>query len=439
MTDISQVDEGASRRKLPPLSPRGDKPTEDGTKKVVKKKKPKATNESIEKDEPAQDGAPSNKPTKPKRKSRPQSSSRGEGEEKETNGSVVNTEESSAPKKKKRKPKPKDGDEEAVTDRSVTETGENVTGSQASLIGKENVDKGETPKKKGKKKKTKKGIEKEEFGDTLLAADLTYIADDVVAERQKEEDRSEPHFKSSNILRSQPTEKLYIETNRGFKGENKSKLAKKWAEEEETKAEAYVEPSSKTTMEFGLQTHKVLKTFCLFLHGLLAGIALWHIIVVYILSVHDNTDFLEHYRPLALPVQCMFYILLALCTVSACDRCDVGNTSGRFFRKAVSLQNTAIAILIYFLALILSLSIISTEDKINLFSTKPELWENPQESESELSLWKTLNTVRGVAVILGWVVLAIAPNSDRLGDNLREGDDDEILGKDVELSGITSA
>jgi hypothetical protein len=35
---------------------------------------------------------------------------------------------------------------------------------------------------------------------------------------------------------------------------------------------------------------------------------------------NSDIDFLLHYRPLALPVQCMFYILLVLCTISACDR-----------------------------------------------------------------------------------------------------------------------
>ncbi|ESO94700.1 hypothetical protein LOTGIDRAFT_239485, partial [Lottia gigantea] len=436
MADESEKNEKKIIRKLPPLSPKGQALNEDGAKKVVKKKKkkipvddtdgsPPQNNESVE--EPKQKA-----PAKPKRRPRSQSRPGNDNE-----GTEVTEEIHSPSKPKKRKPKKTVDENENAGVGGSKENEEDVTGSKASLIGKESES--GTPKKKGKKKKVKKEINKDEFGDAVLASDLTFISEDVVAERVKDETLvDQPHYTSPNILRSQPTGKLYIETNRGFKGEDKAKLAKKIAEEEKTREFDIVEPSSMTTMEFGLQTHKIFKTFGLFLHGLLAGIALWHIVIVYILSQFPTTDFLQHYRPLAMPVQCMYYILLALCSVSACDRCDVANTSGRFFLKALSLQNTAIAIVIYFLALILSICLISTEDKINLYDTKPELWTDAVESDSELSLWRTLNTVRGVSIILGWVVLSVAPNADRLGDNLKKGDD-EILGKDVELSGVTAA
>lgn len=106
----------------------------------------------------------------------------------------------------------------------------------------------------------------------------------------------------------------------GFKRENKTKLARKWAEEQKIKQEDQPEGPVSSTIEFAISTHNVFKTFCLFIHGLTAGIAMWHITTVYVLLYNSDIDFLSHYRPLALPVQCMFYILLVLCTISACDR-----------------------------------------------------------------------------------------------------------------------
>lgn len=105
----------------------------------------------------------------------------------------------------------------------------------------------------------------------------------------------------------------------GFKGENKVKFAKKWREEEAIKEQEPDQPIQSTIL-FAIGSHKVFVTFCLFLHGLTAGIAMWHLTMTYILLYFSYIDFLEHYRILALPVQCMFYILLVLCTVSACDR-----------------------------------------------------------------------------------------------------------------------
>lgn len=97
------------------------------------------------------------------------------------------------------------------------------------------------------------------------------------------------------------------------------KFAKKWREEEAIKEQEPDQPIQSTIL-FAIGSHKVFVTFCLFLHGLTAGIAMWHLTMTYILLYFSYIDFLEHYRILALPVQCMFYILLVLCTVSACDR-----------------------------------------------------------------------------------------------------------------------
>ena len=105
----------------------------------------------------------------------------------------------------------------------------------------------------------------------------------------------------------------------GFKGENKSKFAKRIAEEEAEKAIVHEEPKN-TTIAFALRTQKVLRTIFLFFHGLLAGLSLWHITMAYVLLEFGNIDFIEHYRALAMPVQCVFYLLLVICLVSACDR-----------------------------------------------------------------------------------------------------------------------
>lgn len=105
----------------------------------------------------------------------------------------------------------------------------------------------------------------------------------------------------------------------GFKGENKSRFAKRQAQELKEKAVVHEEPKN-TTIEFAIRTQKVIRTFCLFCHGLLAGLSAWHIVIAYVLLDFGDMDFILHYRKLALPVQCIFYILLVLCTWSALDR-----------------------------------------------------------------------------------------------------------------------
>nr|KAG5697940.1 hypothetical protein BaRGS_030253 [Batillaria attramentaria] len=156
----------------------------------------------------------------------------------------------------------------------------------------------------------------------------------------------------------------------GFKGYNKAQLTKRMIQEQEEKA---VEPEqpTRTTMEFGLATHRVFKTLCLFLHGLTAGLALWEIVIVYVLAQHPDTDFLDHYEKLSLPVQCVFYLLFALCAISACDRFDIGNPTRRFVVQALTLQNGAVSIFVYLAGLVLSLSTIDVEDRMHLRERTP--------------------------------------------------------------------
>ena len=93
---------------------------------------------------------------------------------------------------------------------------QDVGGSKASLITKG------TPRKKKVKKKVKKTPElgqTSEFFDNALAEDLNVIQDDIVTEERKKEEKdyaSQPYYTASNVPRSQPTEKFYIETDSRF-------------------------------------------------------------------------------------------------------------------------------------------------------------------------------------------------------------------------------
>ncbi|XP_071100111.1 LOW QUALITY PROTEIN: transmembrane protein 237-like [Haliotis cracherodii] len=422
--------EGGAGRKLPPISPRPKNTDTDAAVKPIRKKKKKPAA-----DPDVGSGTEDAKPTPRRRRRTPSASRDTDGEEKPVEEATT-----PAPKKKKKKAKPKEPaaetDEQPVSDRSATRD-EDVTGSKASLITKESKE--GTPRKKAKKKRVvKKKTEDNEYADSGLAADLTSIEEDIIKDDDQKEDIELPQTTNAGVLRSQPTQKIYVETIGGFKKENKTKMAKRLAAEEaEKKVES--EAPRKTTIELALTTYRIMKTITLFIHGLTAGLALWQIVIVYILSSFGNIDFLEHYQILALPVQCCAYLLLALCVVSTCDRFDIGYITRRFLLQAFTLQNGAVSIIFYLTAAILSVSIVSTEDRMHLYNKNPELWADTDKMESELSEWRRINTARGVFAILGWLVLSISPNADRLSKNLKDGDDDELLGNEQAETGVSAA
>ena len=51
-----------------------------------------------------------------------------------------------------------------------------------------------------------------------------------------------------------------------------------------------------TPLELGLMTQKVFRSFCIFCHGLLAGLACWQVFTIYVLH-KDDLEFVSLYSP----------------------------------------------------------------------------------------------------------------------------------------------
>lgn len=55
-----------------------------------------------------------------------------------------------------------------------------------------------------------------------------------------------------------------------------------------------------------------------------------------------------------------------------------------------------------------------------------------QQTATELNTWRILNLVRGVMAILGWIVISLRPNTDRLVKNLQKAEEN-MLGEPLEV------
>ncbi len=83
------------------------------------------------------------------------------------------------------------------------------------------------------------------------------------------------------------------------------------------------EKPGSTPMDIGLEAQRGFRSLGVFCHGFLAGLAFWHVVTVSVLSgssLSDPVDFLSLYSPLAQPLNFVFYLLTAICTVSILDR-----------------------------------------------------------------------------------------------------------------------
>ncbi|XP_029462131.1 transmembrane protein 237 isoform X2 [Rhinatrema bivittatum] len=193
--------------------------------------------------------------------------------------------------------------------------------------------------------------------------------EDIIPEGQMKHAEHQPVFIAPTGA-SQPVGKVFIEKSRRFQAADRSELIK--ATEQ---ADVFMDvKSSWTTRDVALKVHRGFRVIGLFSHGFLAGYAVWNIIVVYVLSgnqLSNLSSFLQSYKSLAYPAQCLLYLLLAISTVSAFDRIDLAKVSVAV-RGFLTLDPSAVASFLYFAALVLSLSQQMTSDRINLYTTQSE-------------------------------------------------------------------
>ncbi|CAI9726320.1 Hypothetical predicted protein [Octopus vulgaris] len=396
--NMEDTSDNQSSRKLPPISPRSlplTKPPRSTSKGKV--------NESFTKSPPLKE-KPIPSPRRNSRQLPPLQAS---------NESISET----ATKKKKKK---KIDSQSSSGETLQTEQDIN-NGSQTSVV----------PKKRKKKKKQ----EEMQLSSTLLNY-LGGMEEDVVENKEPADEMVQPV--KNAIITSQPVDKLFIETKRSFKTEVKSKLTADKTKEK-LKLEQYGDgfvTLPQTSLEFAIKTHRMWQTFCLFFHGLTAGIGLWQVVIVYIFEYNHQQEFVESYKIMALPVQSLFYGLLVICLVSACDRYDISNINKQFMLDAVTLKSGALSVVIYFICIVMHVSVVHIDDKMFLYNMT-SLFNNTQEFSEDLATWKIINLLRGVAVILGWLLLSIFPNTDRLVENLSESVGD-ILGPHTRTQNIST-
>ena len=91
------------------------------------------------------------------------------------------------------------------------------------------------------------------------------------------------------IPSSQPVTKIYLEKQGGF---SKTSVAAVLVVHTNIIRKCLSSPS----LELGLMMQKVFRSFCIFCHGLLAGLASWQVLTIYVLH-KDDLEFVSLYSP----------------------------------------------------------------------------------------------------------------------------------------------
>ena len=287
-----------------------------------------------------------------------------------------------------------------------------------SLSSQDDYEGGKSEKEKKKKRKSggMHGLREELYADPQLVTTLQGLEDDMFSlSGEGDMTTLSPSPLIPPLPPSQPVAKIYLERGGGFAKTSVAALSAVTTFSALTSSEKQQSP-----LGLGLATQRIFRSLSIFAHGLLAGLAGWQVFMVYSLHEHD-LQFISLYSPLAQPLQLIFYLLTVICTVSVCDRYDVAEFSLTGLQKMLTLRSGGISVLIYWATLLLTLVTTRVDDKLSLFQHNATLFTDMEEEERsyELETWKAMNLARGLAVILGWLLVALRPNTDLLYKNLR--------------------
>ncbi|XP_023661446.1 transmembrane protein 237A isoform X2 [Paramormyrops kingsleyae] len=319
-------------------------------------------------------------------------------------------------KKKKKKKKTQTLDLEREGDHTQLDMANGGTAVEQSVDGED-----EAPKAR-KKKKPK-------IGDRLHSSELDSEDEDVITNAAAA--IPQHSLFSAPLGQSQPISKVFVERNRRFQATDRTDLGKPSIQTDD-----YLEITSVwSTRDVALKVHSGFRVMGLFAQGFLAGYAVWNTIVVYVLAgerLSSLTNLLQQYHTLAYPAQSLLYLLLALSTVSAFDRVNLAKVSVAM-KCFLTLEPAALASILYFAALILSLSQQMTSDRINLYNSgNGTLWPTGSEQRF-LQNWIVVNLVVAVLVGLAWAFLSTRPELDYTEEFLRTMDVDEVPHKEKKL------
>ncbi|XP_076822799.1 transmembrane protein 237-like isoform X1 [Clavelina lepadiformis] len=231
---------------------------------------------------------------------------------------------------------------------------------------------------------------------------------------------------------SQPQERVYVQTSSGFKSHSNE-----WLENRQNTAAKNLNDQNRDPLiindasQVALSFHRGFMLFTLILHGLLAGFAVWEVVVAFVMGVDGSTTFFNQYYRLAQLVQTVYYILLVLCLVSAMDRFNLAGKN--FFMGLLRVEKGAWGILVYFIAIMFNIGLsgldfwlgTTASSLSGLMSNATLLAQYPNTNpDATLTTWHVINVLRASFALIGWFLLALYPTDDETSTHLFSSEDE---------------
>ncbi|RMZ97417.1 transmembrane protein -like [Brachionus plicatilis] len=288
---------------------------------------------------------------------------------------------------------------------------------------------------------------------------LEGLEDDIIEMNEEKKDNadqfgsdlSQRELLNQSVTKSVPTDKLFLEVEKKFVEKKKEVYEKRQNERLAQLFEDQLKQKQKEEQKYqlntgktALYTHKVLRNIFLFFHGLNVGLQFWQTLIAFLLNVSDlkfevkstilannvftsiNFVLLIAFENLSMPLHCLSYFFLTICIVDTMDRVDFTKMNCKYFVKCLSFQNQFWAILLYMIALLISLSTIFIDQPPYLVSLNETAILNNSNNpfleniETYALGWKSVSVVKAVFSLFGWLIFSIFISYDMTYESLEK-------------------
>jgi hypothetical protein len=252
---------------------------------------------------------------------------------------------------------------------------------------------------------------------TFITAVLEELSEDVISEPTRLD------AGNSSVIEAAPQapasvspDKVYVEHKSGFATTPRVKIFHPLNYGGEDIVDVHNASAVSTPLELAILVQKWCRPFYTLCHGLLGGMALLHIIMVYCPaeSPSQESNFVHMYAHYARVYQTLFHILCIFCCISVLDRYDAKHMDVSHLEYMYKYHFIGIVILIvYFTTLVLTFVTMKWDDWLALSPYSVSV-KNISDAMNTLTVWKNLNLFRNIGAISGWILTAFFPDEDML-------------------------
>ncbi|XP_043289510.1 transmembrane protein 237 homolog [Venturia canescens] len=238
---------------------------------------------------------------------------------------------------------------------------------------------------------------------------------------RKAQENPKPRYEEPLPLTELTTDRIYVQGRNGFS-------AFKIPNDRTNSIFRRSLPKEKSPPPFPIRvsifTQRVWNYTGLVHQGLLAGMALMHLILVETFF-RQSAEFLEDYSVVSEYYTNIFSYLITMCIISAFDRFDLAQLNIEHYREIYSEHSRSLlAVPLYIATFCLHQTSLLVDDNISLIGYHRNKTENENNStnvitDEHLSTWQKVTVAKDSMAVLAWLFVVLGPREDMLLAHLK--------------------